>query len=170
MAETDRVFRGKLKQSGIFSFSEFYEFLYDTLMDENFEVFETRYAEIKKGTDSKNVEINWNAEKAIPGSNYFKFVIGVRWLILGLKKTKVRRGEQEVTMDSGTIDIDFTADLIKDPNDKWDDSFFKFLKKIYEKFIIKNRIEDYEEKLFEEINDILSQARAFLAIEGQHNY
>jgi len=170
MSERDRVFRGKLKQSGIFSFTDFYEFLYDTLMDENFEVYETKYAELKKGTDSKNVEINWRTEKAIPGSNYFKFIIGVRWLVLGLKKTKVKRGEQEITMDSGTIDIDFTADLIKDPNDNWEKPFLSFIRKIYDKFIIRSRIEDYEAKLFEEINDILSQARAFLAIEGQHNY
>ena len=34
MVERDTVFKGKVKQKGIFNFKEFYEFLYDYLTDE----------------------------------------------------------------------------------------------------------------------------------------
>ena len=111
MVETDTVFKGKLKQKGIYNFKDFYEFLYDYLTDENFDVFENKYVEKVEG-DAKNIEIDWKATKAI--SDYFKFEITTNWIILGMKKVKVKKGGNEITMDSGTLEIKFTANLQKD--------------------------------------------------------
>ena len=127
-------------------FKDLYEFLFNLMDDEQYDVHESYYREIKKA-DSKNVELEWKCEKPVPGSNYFKFSISILWLLIALKKTKVKRGEQEVSMDSGTLDIFFTADLIKDPAGTWNKPLMRYFKRIYERFIIKKRIEDYELKL-----------------------
>ena len=80
--EKDKVFSGKIKQSGIFKFKDLYEFIYDFLMGENYDVFEDKYVEKISG-DSKDVEINWKATREI--SDYFRFEIKADWVILGMK-------------------------------------------------------------------------------------
>jgi len=165
--EKDKVFSGKIKQAGIFNFKELYEFIYDSLMSENYDVFENKYVEKVSG-DSKDVEIDWKATKEI--SDYFKFEIKADWLILGMKKVKVQKEGKEVSMDSGTLEIKFTATLQKDYENRWEGSAFKkFLRGIYDKYIIKSRVEDYELKLFQEINELIAQSKAFLTMEGQHS-
>jgi len=167
MVEKDRVFKGKIKQKGIYNFKDFYDFLFTYLMDENYDVFEKKYTEKISG-DSKDVEIIWIATREV--SDYFRFEIEVHWLILGMKKIKVKKEGEELTMDSGTMELNFTAVLQKDFENKWENnSFFKFLRGIYDRYIIKSRIDDYEIKLFEEVNEIIAQAKSFLAIEGQHS-
>jgi len=167
MVEKDTVFKGKLKQKGIYNFKDFYEFLYDYLMDENYDVYENKYVEKIEG-DSKNIEIDWKATKEI--SDYFRFEIQAYWIILGMKKVKVKKDGKEISMDSGTIEVKFTANLQKDYENRWENNaFLKFLRGIYDRYIIRTRIDDYEVKIFEEINELIAQAKSFLAIEGQHN-
>lgn len=167
MAEKDRVFKGKIKHVGNFNFKDFYEFLYDTFAEEGYDIHESRYAEKNKG-DSKNLDINWTCRKKI--SSYFVFEINILWMILGLKKIKIQKEGKEISTEDGTAEISFTADLVKDPNNKWERSIFKKFRKIYEGFIIKNRIEDYEMALYEEVNELIDHAKSFFAIEGHHTF
>ncbi|MEK6872132.1 MAG: hypothetical protein AABX16_04485 [Nanoarchaeota archaeon] len=166
MAESDRVFKGKVKQSGVFNFKDFYEFLYDLLMEEGYDVVESKYAETKKSPDAKNVEITWKANKNI--SSYFKFSLTLRWLVQGLTKVKVKKDGEEISMDSASTEIDFTAELIKDPDNVWKKSYLAYLRELYDEYIIKQRIEDHEVKIFEEVNEVINSMKAYLAIEGQH--
>jgi hypothetical protein len=46
----------------------------------------------------------------------------------------------------------------------------KSIREMYDNYVIKNRIEDYEVKLYEQINEIVSTIKSFLAIEAQHPY
>ena len=166
MVEKDKIFKGVIKQSGIYNFKDFYEFMYDYFMDENYDIFETKYTEKLKG-DSKDIEIKWTAIKEV--SDYFRFEIYSRWNILGMRKVKVKKEGQEITMDSGTLEIKFEAILQKDWENRWESHpFWKFLRGLYDRYIIKSRINDYELRLFQEINQIVAQAKSFLAIEGKH--
>jgi len=165
--EKDKVFSGKIKQSGIFKFKDLYEFIYDFLMGENYDVFEDKYVEKISG-DSKDVEINWKATREI--SDYFRFEIKADWIILGMKKVKVQKEGKEVSMDSGTLEIKFTATLHKDYENRWEGTaFMKFLRGVYDKYIIKSRVEDYELKIFQEVNELIAQTKSYLAMEGQHS-
>ena len=73
-----------------------------------------------------------------------------------------------ISMDSASMEIDFTAELIKDPDDEWKKSYLAYMRELYDEYIIKARIEDHEVKIFEEVNDIINSMKAYLAIEGQH--
>lgn len=164
--ERDRVFSGKVKQKGIFNFKELYEFLYDYLMDENYDVFEDKYIEKIEG-ESKNAEIKWTAIKEI--SDYFRFEITLYWFVGGMKKIKVKKEDREVTMDSGSIEVKFEAVLVKDYENRWEsNAFLKFSRGIYDRYIIRTRIDDSELKLFQEVNELTAQTKSFLALEGQH--
>ena len=147
MSEKDIVFKGKIKQTGIFSFKDFYSFIYDWLREENYDVFEKRYTEKVKG-DTKDLEITWNAEREI--SDYFKFVITMDWLILGMKSVEVQKEGKKVKMESAALEIKFRAILVKDYEDRWENHpFWKFMRGLYERYIIKNRVDEYQIKLME---------------------
>ena len=166
MAEKDTIFKGKIKQTGIFDFKEFYSFLYDWLKGEGYNVNEKAYGEEVTG-DSKKIGIGWEAKKKI--SDYFKFVIKLDWTIIGMKKIKVKRENKEVDMNSGQVEIKFAAILVKDYEHKWEDApIWKFTRGVYDRYIIKSRISGYEDKLMEELDELIGQAKAFLALEAKH--
>ncbi|MDP2925153.1 MAG: hypothetical protein Q8N99_02150 [Nanoarchaeota archaeon] len=165
MSEKDTVFSGKIKQTGIFSFKDFYTFLYDWLRDENYDVYEKKYTEKVKG-DTKEIEIRWEAERDI--SDYFRFKIEMNWLLTGVKSIEVQKDGRKEKMDSAAMEIKFKAILIKDYEDRWENApFWKFLRGLYERYIIRQRISDYEIKLLQELEELLAQAKSFLALEGQ---
>ena len=166
MAEKDTIFKGKIKQGGIFNFRDFYSFVYDWLREENYDLFETNYTEKVKG-DAKQIEIKWEAHKEI--SDYFKFMIKLQWMILGMKTVEVMKEGKKVKMDSGLIEIKFSSFLIKDYEHRWEEhALWKFLRGLYDRYIIRSRIDDYEIRLLQETDELISQCKAFLAIAGQH--
>jgi len=166
MVEKSRVYKGNLKQKGIYNFKDFYEFLYDYLVDENYDIFETKYTEKIEG-ESKNLEIIWTATREI--SDYFRYEMKLHWFVLGMKKIKVKKEGKEITMDSGTMEIKFEAYLQKDYENRWENHpSWKFLRGLYDRYIIKSRIDEYGMALMDEVNETIAQAKSFLAIEGQH--
>ena len=121
------------------------------------------YAEKLKG-DAKDVEIVWEAVKEI--SDYFRFVIQSHWLILGMKSIEVQKEGKRVKIDTGVLEIKLRAILVKDYEHRWENRpIWKFLRGIYDKYIIRTRIEQYEQKLLEEINEYIAQCKSLLAIE-----
>jgi hypothetical protein len=165
MAEKDKILAEKVKHSGIFSFSELYEYLYDWFSDESYKVREKKYTEKILG-DSKTIEIEWENERKI--SDYFKFQIKLTWLITGLKKVEVKKEDQKVTMNSGTVEIKFSAMLIKDYESRWENQpFWKFLRGVYDRYIIRTRIDYYEDRVEDDLREIVAQTKAFLALESR---
>ena len=165
MAEKDKVLAEKVKHSGIFSFSELYEYLYDWFNDESYKVREKKYTEKILG-DSKTIEIEWENERKI--SDYFKFQIKLTWLITGLKKVEVKKEDQKVTMNSGTVEIKYSAMIIKDYENRWENQpFWKFLRGVYDRYIIRSKIDYYEDRIEDDLREIVAQTKAFLALESR---
>ncbi|MBI2629845.1 hypothetical protein HYW76_01970 [Candidatus Pacearchaeota archaeon] len=166
MTELDKIFTGKVKDKAIFDFSELYTFCYTWLVDQGYWVVEKSYSE-KIQANGKDVEIEWNASKRI--SDYFRFAMKVRWRILGMKDAEVEKDGAKVTMNKGAFEISLSATLEKDYESRWENnSFNKFLRGLYDRYIIRSRIEDYETKLYIEGDEFLAQVKAFLALEGKH--
>ena len=166
MPEKDTIYKGKVRQVGVFDFKDFYGFTYDWLGTEDYDITEKSYKEKISG-ESKDVEIEWEAFRKV--SDYFKFVIKVNWKILGMKKTKVKKGDREVTMDNGDCEIKFSAVLVKDYEGRWEtNAFSKFLRGVYDRYIVRQRINEYEGKLIGELTELVEQCKAYLALEGKH--
>jgi len=166
MVEEDKVFSGKTKHSGFFDFKDTYNFCYEWLTEEGYFVQEKKYVEkVKPG--GKEIEVEWEADRKI--SDYFKFRIKVRFLILGMKEVEVEQDGKKIKMNKGEMNIFVTAILLKDYENRWENSaIMKFLRGIYDRFIIRERIDKYEEKIFSEADEFIAQIRSFLALEGQH--
>ena len=165
MAEKDTVCSGKVAQKGIFNFKDFYAFTYDWLVGGGYKVVEKKYSEEITG-DSKKIEIKWEAKKKI--SDYFRFVINVDWKVIGLKEAEVVKEGKKVKMNTGQPEIKVTAILVKDYEHRWEDQpLWKFLRGVYDRYIIKSRIEEYQDKLKEEAEEFIAQCKSFLALEGK---
>ena len=166
MAEKDKVFDSKIAQASVFNFKEFYEFCYTWLADKEYDITENKYSE-KVTANGKEVEIEWAAERKI--SDYFKFVIKAYWRITGMVDVEVQKDNTKVKMNRGRVEVKVSAYIEKDYENRWEENpFLKFLRGVYDKWIIKERIKQYEQKLFGEADEFVSQAKAFLELEGQH--
>lgn len=165
MVEKDKVFGGKIKHTGIFSFSELYDFVHDWCMTEGYSISEKKYSEKIIG-ETKIIEIDWDCEKKV--SEYFKFRISLSWMVTGLKKVEVKKDDEKITMNSGTVEIKYTGTIFKDYESKWvSNAFLKFLRGVYDRYIIRERIDYYEDKLEGNIRELVSQIKAFLALESK---
>ena len=166
MAEKDNVFSGKLKHKGIFDFKDFYRFAYMWLVDKNYWVIEKEYSE-KVQQNGKEVVIQWDATRRI--SDYFRFDLKIEWRIIGMKDVDVEKNGDKLTLNKGDMEIKLSATLVKDYESRWENtSFYKFLRGMYDRYIIRGRIEDYEGKIFMEGEELLAQLKSFLALEGNH--
>ena len=167
MTEKDTIFSSKVKnKKAIFDLGSLYDFCYTWLMDEGYVVTENTYSEKVAGS-SKELEIIWTAEQEI--SDYFKFIIKIRWFIVGLKDVEVERGGEKTKLNKGDLELGVKGVLVKDYEGSWDkNAFYNFLKKVYNRYIIRGRIEQYEDKLFGDCDDFLAQVKAWLQLEGKH--
>jgi cytochrome P450 len=85
-----------------------------------------------------------------------------------MKKIKVKKEDKEVDMNSGLVEINFEAVLVKDYEHKWEDAaIWKFLRGIYDRYIVRSRIDKYEDKVKEEVEELIAQMKSFLAIEAK---
>jgi len=58
--------------------------------------------------------------------------------------------------------------ISKDYDGKFETTAFKkFLRSIYEKWVILSRIEEFEGKIIKDSDEFLSQAKAYLDLEGK---
>jgi hypothetical protein len=166
MAEKDKIFSSKMKYEGLMDFKEFYKFCYKWLTEETvLEVIENKYNEKITG-DSKGIKIEWTGTRKI--TDYFKFQIEIKFEIMNLTNVEVTQEGRKVKMNKGIAEMSVKGILIRDYEGKFErTSMQKFMRSIYEKWVIYSRIKEYEEKLIEDCNEFLEQAKAFLDLEGK---
>jgi len=165
MSQKDTVLAEKTKHSGIFNFTELYDYIYDWFTEEGYTIIERKYTEKTLG-DSKSIHIDWACERRV--TDYFKFRIESIWMVSGLKKVEVKKGDEKITMNTGTIEIKWFAKLIKDYENRWESHpFWKFIRGIYNRYIIRSRMDYYEDRVEDDLREIYSQIKAFLVLEGK---
>jgi hypothetical protein len=164
MSERDKICDGKINHDGIFDYKEVYRFMYTWLTDFDYFVEEKTYTE-KAKPEGKEVEIHWIARRKI--SDYFRFVLKVDWNIFGMTTVEIVKDNIKIKANKGRLEIKVTAFLEKDYENRWENTaFLRFLRGVYDNFIIRQRIEDYEDKIAEELDELVAQTKAFLALEG----
>jgi len=167
MAEKETIFSSKVKYNGIFSFKDFYNFCYEWLTEDTMldPLAEEKYEEKIKG-DTKEILVDWKGERKL--TDYFKFDMKIKFELKGLKEVEISEGGGKVKTNSGSVKISIKGDLVRDYQGKFEMSAFnKFLRSIYEKWVIASRIEEYEGKIAGYCDEFLSQAKAYLDLEGK---
>jgi len=116
--------------------------------------------------DSKNIEIKWRGFKDI--TDYFRFEIKVNFRVLGLKKVEINQGGTKIETNKGSVEIKVKGILARDYKGKFETSAFnKFIRSIYEKWVIPSRVLEFEGKVINDCDEFLNQAKAYLDLEGK---
>jgi len=85
-----------------------------------------------------------------------------------MNDVEVNSNGKKIKLQKGDVEVKIQGYLIKDYEHRWEDSpFFKFLRGVYNRYIIRARIEAYEAKLFGECDEVAAQIKGFLAIDAK---
>ena len=167
MAEKETVFSSTIKYAGIFSFADFYNFCYEWVKEETGMslLSETKYEEKLKG-DTKEIIVEWEGKKEL--TDFFRFDIEVKFEIKNLKNIEVTQEGRKVKTNEGSVKLNTKGILVRDYKGKFEMSAFnKFLRSIYEKWVIPARIEEYKDKIAGACDTFLNQAKSYLDLEGK---
>ncbi len=166
MPEKETIFSSKIKYTGVFSFKDFYKFCYDWLKDETgLEIKEDKYTEKIDGA-SKRIEVGWTGERKL--TDFFKIEAKINMKAENLKEIEVSQGNAKVKTNQGAVETEIKGIIVKDYAGKFETSAFKkFLRGIYEKWVIPSSIEEYKTKISEDCDKFLNQAKAYLDLEGK---
>lgn len=163
--ERDKITEGKAKFDGLFVFKDVYNFVYSLLRDSKYDVSEPAYSE-KTTPEGKEIQIRWEARRKI--SDYFRFTLVVDWLVLGLTAVEAEKAGARVKMNKGSVEVKITAFIDKDYEERWEsNAIAKFFRGIYDRYVVRSRIERYEEKVAVEVDELIAQLKSFLAMEGR---
>jgi hypothetical protein len=165
MAEKKEVYKQKVKQTGYWNYRELYNFCFNWLKDEGYNLKEKEYFEKISGA-GKEIILTWEASKNI--TDYFKQVIEIKWHILGMIDTEVEQDGKKVSTNKGEVGITIKADLVRDYENRWEDRpYYKFLRGVYEKYIIRTTVDEYEDDLEDKAKEYLKEIKAFLNLSGR---
>ena len=165
MGEEKGVLKQSVKHKGLFNYSEFYNFCYNWFKDEGFLLSEKEYTE-KISAAGKEVVIKWSAHRKI--TDYYQNFIDVKWHILGMNDAEADIDGKKVKMNKGEVKLEVDAKLKKDWEETWDKNpFWKFLRGIYDRYIMRTTEDEYEVRLIEKAEDFIEDAKAFLNLEGK---
>ncbi len=149
----------KVKQRSVFNLDELYLLLYKWFELYGYDFQEKEYRDIEK-EGKKNLEIQWYTEKKI--DDYMKYVINVSFMVLGLEKVEIEEEGVKRKTSKGEVEVRFDAFILKDYDNRWEGGAMKFLREVYDKFIIKGRIESLEGELHTELYKLIDEIKAFL--------
>jgi len=166
MVEKDVIFKNRMKKRGNFTFKDYYQFCFDWITEEmDMDLAEKKYSEKIKET-GKEIEVIWECEKKL--TDYFRFDMEVRFEIKTMKTIEVVKDGKKITTNNGEIKTKVKGTLVRDYQSKFErTAFVKFSRSVYEKWVIRSRVEQFEEKIFVDCDEFLSQAKAWLDLEGK---
>jgi len=165
MAERKEVYKQKLKQKGYWDYAELYNFCFNWLKDEGYKIKEKEYTEKVSGA-GKEIVLKWEASKGI--TDYFNNIIVAEWHIFGMKDAEIEQDGKKVSTNKGEVEIIIKATLERDYENRWEDKpFWKFLRGIYEKYVIRTTVDQYEDDLEDKVKEYIRNIKAFLQIGGR---
>jgi len=165
MVEKDKLVEMKVKHSGVFDFKDVYGFVYTWFTDNEYQVEEKLYSEKSKG-DQKELEVSWTVRRKV--SDYFRFIIKADYRVLRMTNVDIMKDGVKVIMNKGDFEVKFQGILERDYENRWENTaFLRFLRGIYDRYIAKSTREGYEGQLIGDVQEIVSQTKAFLSLSAR---
>jgi hypothetical protein len=164
MAELSPVYDGKMVHSGIFDFRELYRFMYEWFRDFSYLILEKKYSE-KIKAEGKEIEFEWLCLRKI--SEDYRFRIKIVTRIVKMVTVEVQEGGVKFNRDKGEIEIKFNSYIERDWQNRWDQHpITKFLRGFYERYMLRGRMDFFEDKVKSEVDETMSQIKSFLSLMG----
>ena len=164
MAQKKQVYKETFKHTGYWKYSEVYDMMFFWLREHGYKIKEDNYNE-KIIASGKEVIIEWKAEKKV--TDYFEFQIKTDWHILHMKDVEVEIDGKKTKTQNGEVEIIFKGNLIKDYEKRWEDKpLWKFLRGVYEKYVIRATVDEFEDDAEDDVRELIGELKAFLKLEA----
>lgn len=162
MAIKSKVLSETIKKKGLWNFKEFYNFCFEWFQSEGYILTESKYQD-KMQEAGQEIVIEWLGWRKI--TDYFKFEIKVEWHILGMKTEEAEREGKKVKTNKGELEVKVTGQLVRDYENRWElKPFWKFLRGVYERYVIRTTVDEYEDRLIEDTLKFIGQVKSFLEL------
>lgn len=164
MAQKNKVFAQKLSQKGYFNFKDLYSFCFEYLSDGGYSVSEGEYSE-SVGGDGKEIKVKWDAKKKV--TDYLKNTMSIEFSVKGMKDVEVEQDGKKVSTNKGSITVKVEANMERDYEDTWEKhQFWKFMRGIYDKYIVNTTIDEYEGRLSGAAKGFVAEVKSFLQLSS----
>ncbi len=160
MTETKIIIDGlSINYEGLFSAKECYR-LVDTFFEEkNYDKKEVLNTE-KVEPSGKYVELEIEPYKKV--SDYAKIVVRVRTKMFNVKEVEVEKDGHKLRLNQGKVAILIDGILQTDYENRWTNRpMWIFLRTIYDKFIYKTYIDQFDNMVLRDVNQLHTQLKAF---------
>lgn len=166
MVEKDNIVKESVKYAGLGDFKAGYAYARRWLDEEGYTVIEDKYSEKISG-NAKEIEVNWTASKKL--TDYYKSVLKFTWRILGMTDVEVEiEGKRKNMNKFVELLIETKGILEKDYDNKWEPSAFqKFLKDIYQKYVVIERTREKEDEVKNTVQSFKEEMKAFFELSGR---
>lgn len=157
MSEKDYVAKGVIiRWTGLFDLEDIYKKAKGYFDTKVMDFKEEKYIErVKPG--GKQLEIKWVATKKV--SEYYKKVIEIGILVLGMNKVEVEKDGRKLVLEKGDIEFQFEAYLVKNASDKFEEGSFS--KKIYN-VLYRSRTEHYKIELYDAVYGLVEEVKLLM--------
>ncbi|HLD02634.1 MAG TPA: hypothetical protein VJC07_02975 [Candidatus Nanoarchaeia archaeon] len=152
----------QVKQKSVFDLDDLYLTLHNWFLFYGYNRNEVEY-KVMETESYLRVEMRWENERKAGDDPYVKLHINMGLVITGLDKTEVVKDGVKIKMDKGTVEFRLTAFMEKDPEGKWSSSpFMRKIRELYDKYIIRDRLESYKKLLATDERALINEIRSFL--------
>ena len=141
----------RIRTKGTFNYREIHNHIFDWLLKMGYAFAETKHAEKDKST-GREIESEWSAFRKVTG--YVKYKITMNIMLKDYKEIVVEHNGDKIRTGTGKLEIVFNAEMEKNYEKQFSErksEFTNFLKELYEKYLMKKRLEDLKDKLEKEV-------------------
>lgn len=152
----------RVRWKGVADIKELYRFMEQWLEDRglaNKQALEKKYEE-KILAGGKNISVTWLAEKKI--SNYFRYVINIAFLLIGVQDIEVQQETIKRKLNKGDFEIRIYS-YVETSNKEWEK--LGILQRIYYNFIVQRRLDEYKADLYDKTYKFFNAIKGFLSMK-----
>lgn len=158
MAEEQQVIKSVINKQSIFKVKDFYDFFYNLVSSFGFDIFEDSF--VKKGSDTA---FEWTSTKEV--DDYTKYKLWSKAKILGAKTVKVKREGVPEPMQKAEVIMTLKGKIVTDWQNRWGTNpITKFLKGLYDKYLLGSTFESRKKELISVVNIIENELKSFFEL------
>lgn len=148
-----------IKNYGIFDYEGFLSTINKWFSQHKYDFIEKAHTE-KNKSEGKEIESEWVASRKI--DDYVKFEINIKYWIRNLTDIGLETEKGVEKKQKGKIELKINTKITKNHKKKWEtrpNTFGNFIRELYEKLVIKNTLDNAEDKLFNESQDLIKKIK-----------
>lgn len=148
-----------LNYEGLFSAKEYYKLVDGFMSEKNYDKKEVLNTE-KVDAQGKYVELEIEPYKKV--SDYAKIIIRVKTKMFNVKEVEVEKEGHKLRLNQGKVNILIDGILQTDYENRWTNKpTWIFIRTIYDKFIYKTYIDQFENNVKRDVDQLHTQLKAF---------